>query len=217
MRPRERGDPPMSHVLVFALFMLVANVAAALATIETGDSRWTVYIGAVSAIVIALSSAIIVAAPHVARAATAIATTIMPALAMIWKQNEEINKGTYTDQIQKLTAKTEEQTKLLLKAADDRAKIAADLSKSQEAAAANQKEAAEKIAALTDELAQARDEIRRLTEKEHRAVTAMAIKQDQQDAASSATKAEVSEIKAAIQRIDAERSGPMPMIDGGSI
>jgi hypothetical protein len=135
----------MANLLAPGALLLVATGAGGVVSVETGDPRWLVVIGSISTAIVAICGALIVVAPHIGRAITALGSTILPALAAIRKQNEDLNRGTLSAQLEaqsaqigNLTALLEksaaEQTKLkhlLEEAAADRAKIAADLAAEQ--------------------------------------------------------------------------------------
>jgi chromosome segregation ATPase len=109
--------------------IVLADGAAWILTAETGDSRWVVIITSVTGIIVAFCTMIVMIAPHVSKAAPVfsnmIVTAILPALAVIRKHNEELNKGT-------LTEKLEDALHLLKKAEAERAEASLKLAETNE-------------------------------------------------------------------------------------
>ncbi len=159
----------MSHCLCIGGLVIVADAAAWVLSAQSGDSRWIVYITSGTTIMVALCGAAVLTAPHIGKAATAIITAIMPALAELQKYREEINKGTLSarlEEMQKsLEDKADELVDLQRKAALDlkeaNAKAAEDLAESHRKAAEERAEVdrkhSEDLAALRKNLHTVRD------------------------------------------------------------
>lgn len=214
--------------------VLAADAAAWVLTAETGDSRWVVLITSGTGIVVAFCTAVVMAAPHLAKAITSLAATILPALAVIRKQNEELNKGTLSERIETLLAQNqtllEQNQKLQKTVEEDRArtedanKKLHDIRDEFQTATLQHREQREaliaQLGAMTNELAKASQEIADLKEYDSRRLKGVEVKQELQavkqehqaaaltetQAAVVSTQAAVVENRAAIEQIVTERA-----------
>jgi hypothetical protein len=121
----------MAHCVCIGGLVIAVDVAAWVLTAETGDSRWLVLITSGTAIIVAFCTMIVMVAPHVGRAITSLGMSILPALAAIRKQNEELNKGSLSAQIDELRKSLEDKADDL---ADTQRKAALDLKEANQKA-----------------------------------------------------------------------------------
>lgn len=116
--------------------VLGANLAAAYASVQSGDFSISALAGGITVAIIAICGTIVAVSPVIAGAITKFAQTVGPALLELQKQREEIKKGTYTGQIEELK-------EMLTELKEDYAEAKEELAKSEAERAERDKKYAE--------------------------------------------------------------------------
>jgi DNA repair exonuclease SbcCD ATPase subunit len=223
----------MSHCMCIGGLVVIADAAAWVVSAQTEDNRWVVLITSGTTVVVAICGALVFLAPHVGRAITTMGASILPALAAIRHQNEELNKGTLSEQLERLaeqnTRLAEQNTRLQEavdedKASTDRARTTLhDLRNQFNNATLEHRLQRDtliaEVGALTKSLDEARREIAESHARDQARLNTVDAGQVRQDAQISETKAAVSENRAAIRETKAvvkETAAAVERIAGSS-
>jgi predicted RNase H-like nuclease (RuvC/YqgF family) len=209
----------MPTCLCIGGLVLVADAAAWVLSAQTGDSRWVVLITSGSTVIVALLLALVKIAPYVGGAITSLGASILPALAAIRKQNEELNKGTLSERIEKLLEQNqklaEQNEKLQATIEDDRTST----NKARETLHAIRNEFqnatlqhAEQRAVLIAQVGDLTKEIAELRRREHARLDSVDADQVRQDVKIEGQGVKIEETKAAT----AENTAAIERIAGNS-
>lgn len=155
----------LTRPLLAVLSGVGANIAAAVASSQSGSLSVSTVVGAITVAVLAICGMIVAISPVIANAIIKFAQTIGPAVAELQKQREEIKKGTYTGQIEELKEMITELKEDYAKAKEDLAQSEAERAERDKRYAEREQASQEREERLEDSLQKARKGLHEIRDK----------------------------------------------------